>query len=68
MEPVTIAGQVGSLDRRLADRCVVQVAITGTIRVETRDGASVQVVGVTAPDCETASQVATTVLQTVTDR
>lgn len=68
IEPVTIARRVGSLDRSLADSCVVQIAISDTIRVETPDGGRVQVVGVTAPSCETATQVATTVLNVVTDR
>jgi hypothetical protein len=68
IEPVTIAGRVGSLDRILADRCVVHVAISDTVGVETEDGGRIQVIGVTAPSCETATQVATTVLETVTDR
>jgi hypothetical protein len=67
IEPVTIAGRVGSLDRSLADSCVVHVAISDTVRVATEDGDSVQVIGVTAPNCELATQVATTVLETVTD-
>lgn len=68
IEPVTIAGRVGSLDRSQADSCVIHVAINDTVRVETEDGDSVQAIGVTAPNCETATQVATTVLETVTDR
>jgi len=68
IEPVTITGHAGSLDRSLTDKCVVQVAINDTVRVETSDGDSVQVIRVTAPSCEMATQVATTVLTTVTDR
>ncbi|MFL6125069.1 MAG: hypothetical protein ACJ73U_36295 [Actinophytocola sp.] len=68
VEPVTIAGHVGSLDRSLTDKCVVQIAATDTVTVDTRDGESVQVIGVMAPSCETAQQLAATVLDTVTDR
>lgn len=68
IEPVTIAGHGGSLDRSLTDKCVVQIATTDTITVDTRDGESVQVIGVMAPSCETARQLAATVVETVTHR
>lgn len=68
IEPVTIAGRAGSLDRSLSDSCVVQVATTDKITVDTQDGERVQVVGVMAPSCETATQLAATVLEAVADR
>jgi hypothetical protein len=68
IEPVSIAGRVGSVDRSLSAGCVVQVATTDKVTVDTQDGESVQVVGVMAPDCETATQLAATVLENVVDR
>jgi hypothetical protein len=68
IEPVTITGRMGSLDRSLSDSCVVQVATTDKITVDTQDGERVQVIGVMAPSCETATQLAATVLETVANR
>lgn len=64
-ESITIDGRMGSLDRSLTVSCDVQVAINDTTAVHARDGERMQVVSVTASNCETATQVATAVLESL---
>lgn len=67
-ESITIDGRMGSLDRSATVSCDVQVALNDTTVVHARDGERLQVVSVTASSCETATQAATAVLESLAIR